>query len=194
MSQWVREWVSDKHSQWSDSGPIKISSMLMILFSHCNVSVCCAFFSTWNMYLNSNPKSTLLLRRTKNIWRQGHSCWESGDTGSQHTSRNKEDTHQVALAVQWQLPTQSHNQHDNRLVRENRIHCWLLSTFADLDITFDIYFQDKPKLLVQSHPPQLRFKYEFHSSIVNLCRNLWTHPPKKTFVTKLHNLLLNYTF
>ena len=24
MSEWVSEWVSDKQSQWSDSGPIKI--------------------------------------------------------------------------------------------------------------------------------------------------------------------------
>ena len=28
VSQWVSEWVTDKHSQWSDSGPIKIDVIL----------------------------------------------------------------------------------------------------------------------------------------------------------------------
>ena len=29
MSEWVSEWVTDKHSQWSDSGPIKIHGNLL---------------------------------------------------------------------------------------------------------------------------------------------------------------------
>ena len=32
MSQLVREWVSDKHSQWSDSGPIKNTLQLLEVF------------------------------------------------------------------------------------------------------------------------------------------------------------------
>ena len=30
VSQWVSEWVSDKHNQWSDSGPIKTRKIVLI--------------------------------------------------------------------------------------------------------------------------------------------------------------------
>ena len=30
VSQWVSQWVTDKHSQWSDSGPIKMNVHLFI--------------------------------------------------------------------------------------------------------------------------------------------------------------------
>ena len=71
VSESVSQWVSDKHSQWSDSGPIKI--IFLILFLFCaqslnkslalgpNVSsqICNKLLPTWSSALTSATVTTL---------------------------------------------------------------------------------------------------------------------------------------
>ena len=107
VSQLVSEWVSDKHSQWSDSGPIKSRSLLEIsITAPIWVSICVqsgrtSLIESADLQKASFNNRALRLRLTKGIFNKAHGfpsfCLEIAVLGHYSCLTVKKNSHACCI-------------------------------------------------------------------------------------------------